>query len=46
MKNYFEQVKEDVKVWIEDNKYFFDLDEYRGKQRKPEMEIPRNATRL
>lgn len=30
MKNYFEQVKEDVKTWMEDNVYYFDLEEYRG----------------
>ena len=30
MMNYFEQVKADVKTWIEDNAYYFDLDDYKG----------------
>ena len=30
MKNYYEQVKADVRTWIEDNAYYFNLEEYRG----------------
>ena len=35
-KNYFEQVKADVKTWIEDNSYYFNLDEYRGDRESAE----------